>query len=565
MNYLYFIAKICLLLFFYTSCQKEINSSSMDNASQTLSLSKTDTLIRISMALRGQRPSVEQLQSIRINPELLSRYVDEYLQEDSFIETVRDIENESLLMRVERTALKPSDEMGEAGNIGSLKLSEELFEEPLRLIAYIVENNLPYSDIVQADYTIATYLSRFMFEGIDKDAWNEEGDKWQPLGFIDDRKPAGILSTDAFFFRHLSALLNYQRGRANHVSTALLCNNFLDFDVDLSNVNLTDEEALKNAITNDPHCVSCHQTLDPLAGFFWGFAGMNDNFPFDYWKSERAGRGSNNTGRETGYFGTSGETMEDLGRFIANDPRFTLCTARRYFSWMSQVPLNEVPYEIVGELQKIFIESNMSIKALARAIVLHPSFHISHTKDEENANNIIGYIHTRPKQLARMFKSLTGFEWFTLINQKGIAQENIQVPISLVTSANIGFLVMGGGYDSIILTIPEHTYNATHSVFLRNFAVEVAGYVVSTDFDTGRQNRKLLTLVDKETVEESLIREQLVLLHTSILGEFFEIDSLEIDKTWALFSSALRLSNDPIKAWKIVLTAMFQDFKIAYH
>ncbi|MCA9620895.1 MAG: DUF1588 domain-containing protein, partial [Myxococcales bacterium] len=90
--------------------------------------------------------------------------------------------------------------------------------------------------------------------------------------YVDGRPAAGVLATNAFFWRHRSTLENANRGRANAISRAFLCEDYLERPIDFpSDIDLSDADAIENAIDHNAACQACHATLDPLASHLWGF------------------------------------------------------------------------------------------------------------------------------------------------------------------------------------------------------------------------------------------------------------------------------------------------------
>src|SRR5689334_21105054 len=65
-------------------------------------LSPAQHLTRASMALRGVRPSVEDLRAVEADPKMLPAIVDRYLQSPEFGQTIMELHNETLLVRVEQ-------------------------------------------------------------------------------------------------------------------------------------------------------------------------------------------------------------------------------------------------------------------------------------------------------------------------------------------------------------------------------------------------------------------------------------------------------------------------------
>src|SRR6185436_16640378 len=129
----------------------------------------------------------------------------------------------------------------------------------------------------------------------------------------------------------------------------------------------------------NPACASCHQTLDPLASFFWGFAPNPvirnvGTYPFVTFDPAIVDRWRTTSRRPPTYFGQAGADLAELGGLIAADPRFSMCAARRFYAFMAQVALDDVPLALAARLQDAFVESGYSAKALAGAVVLSDEF-----------------------------------------------------------------------------------------------------------------------------------------------------------------------------------------------
>ena len=70
------------------------------------------------------------------------------------------------------------------------------------------------------------------------------------------------------WLRHVSNGGNYQRARANSVAEALLWESFLTRDIPLGDdVDLADDDAVSNALYNQPECIACHQSSTHWADF----------------------------------------------------------------------------------------------------------------------------------------------------------------------------------------------------------------------------------------------------------------------------------------------------------
>ena len=527
-------------------------------------LSPAEHLVRISMALRGTRPSADELAAVESDPDALEGIVDEYLESPNFGETIRDLHNDTLLLLIDYLTFPAGFvPKGDIADADPYELNRAVTEAPLRLIEHVVMNDLPYTEIVTADYTLANGLTSVVW-GLPYDG---DGESWELSSWEDGRGNAGILSDAWLYQRHSSTVSNANRGRANAISRALLCYDFLSRDIEIdSSVNLADPDQVANAVVTNPSCASCHQALDPLASFFRGYFPLyvpgDEEYPiFSYFPEvfpEQLGVPM----REPLYFGRAGDETQDLGAFIADDPRFAGCTANRFYAYLQQVPLRDVPLETTAELQAVLEDSGFDAKALTKAIVLSDDFRISHFEEElpeDDFRTSLAVKKMRPVQLAQFARSTTGFEWKTYLGDDSLGT------VDLLRDSFLGYTVLAGGIDSFFVTRPSYTYSATSSLVLSNLAREASHFVVEDDFALDAEDRRLLTRIGPNDSGEESVRGQLVDLYLALYGRVVEPDSEEIDETYALFDGAVAISNDPARAWKVTLTAMLQDVSIAYY
>ena len=168
---------------------------------------------------------------------------------------------------------------------------------PLELIARVVENDLPYTEILTADYIMANpaaaegYGAATEFENADsalefqpseiasyyRDDESKVGEFVQPMGFrVDspgnlatDYPHAGILNTTVFLLRYPTTATNRNRARARWTYY-----HFLGLDVEKSASRTTDPDALAdtdNPTMKNAACTVCHSVLDPVAGAFQNY------------------------------------------------------------------------------------------------------------------------------------------------------------------------------------------------------------------------------------------------------------------------------------------------------
>lgn len=260
-----------------------------------------------------------------------------------------------------------------------LKVDEGMKKSPGELVAYVVENDRPYTEILTADYVMMNPDSNAALDGTA--VFNDPTDstEFQPgqikgyyrnvptkvsehdvnIGVFTsifgdgqiDPPNAGILTTMAFLKRYPTTATNRNRARARWTFF-----HFLDIDIERSSQRPTDPDALadkNNPTMKNPNCTACHATMDPVAGAFqnwneegifkgsWGGLDSLDNDykhpkdgastayqPGDTWYREM---------RAPGLFDTkiqnTDTTLQELARYIVKEPAFAEAAVK--FWWPS--------------------------------------------------------------------------------------------------------------------------------------------------------------------------------------------------------------------------------------
>jgi Protein of unknown function (DUF1585) len=517
----------------------------------------TAQLARASMALRGVRPSLLDLKVVAEEPAQLPRLIDVYLASRELGATVREVHNEALRVKTQHPNYTPPS-FGPLEGKSASEVTAAIFDEPLRLIEDVVMNDRPYTEIVTADYTMANPLVA--------SAWglpHGEGDGWERTKFSDGRGAAGILATNGFSLRYRSTAFNYNRGRANAISRGLLCHDFLDGEIHLdTKINLADPAVVSKAVVANPSCAGCHQTLDPLASYFFGYL-MGPlivyEYPLKLYDETKSGDWQLSTGRPPGYFGAATEPgrggeggmsgLPGLGQAIAEDPRFARCAVLHFASYLLETPMKELPVAWVASLHEDFVAGGYSIKQLIRAIVLSPRFAAGSHRDPGGAERLVGYQRARPQQLGRMIAALTGYAW-------------TDGAVELLDDDLQGFRVLAGGIDSYYVTEPVHTMNATSSLVTRRLALAAAAFVVA--HDQTHKARRLFRDGDLGATSERAVRRQLAHLHGRIFSELVGEDAQALDDEVALFRGVVAGGGDAARAWTITVAAMLGDLRAVY-
>jgi Protein of unknown function (DUF1585)/Protein of unknown function (DUF1588) len=527
-------------------------------------LTPTEHLARVSMALRGVRPSLADLRDIAGRATPLADVVDRYLASPEFGATVRELHDEVWLLHPQLTNFTPPP-APPLTDVPFTAMNRSIYDEPLRLIEDIVMTDQPYTRIVTADYTMADPLVATVW-GLP----HSGRERWERTAWPDERGAAGILASTAIFLRYRSVNFNHNRARANAISRALLCHDFSDAEIRIdTSVDLSDPHIVADAVVRNPSCAGCHQAMDPLASYFTPYLQGTMNgvyvpeYPISFYRAEDEGAWASTTGRPPGYFGAQPAGLAGLGRAIADDPRFARCAVVHFASYLTQRPARELSPAWIAELQDAFVGGGYSAKHLARTIVLSDEFRTASDPDPVAAHSVIGYQKVRPAQLARMLRDLTHFDW-TEDTDAWINGWRFG-PVSYLDDDYLGFRVLAGGTDAWFVTEPTHTMTATAILVARRAAREAAALVVEHDGGAKPRDRWLFTRAAVDASDAAGVRAQLAELHGRIYSELVEPDDAVLDDAQALFDGVLEASGDARRAWTVTLTGMLSDLRALYY
>ena len=168
---------------------------------------------------------------------------------------------------------------------------------PLELIAHVVENDLPYTEVLTGDYIMANPMAseaygastRFddvedplEFRPSDIVSYYRDGESkvvsglkpgvnrvLDPGNLWTDYPHAGILNTTVFLLRYPTTPTNRNRARSRWTYY-----HFLGLDIEKSAARTTDPDALAdtdNPTLKNPACTVCHRVMDPVAGAFQNY------------------------------------------------------------------------------------------------------------------------------------------------------------------------------------------------------------------------------------------------------------------------------------------------------
>lgn len=182
---------------------------------------------------------------------------------------------------------------------------------PLELIAYIVEHDRSYQEVVTADYMMVNpVMDEILRSGtglreehshrtyrpgknrgqvLPDDQLKSEfiqdfGNRIESHGSFIDYPHAGVLSTHAFLNRYPTTETNRNRARSRWTYY-----HFLGVDIEKSATRTTNPVALadtNNPTLRNPACTVCHELLDPVAGAFQNYG--NSGLYRDSWGGQDA-------------------------------------------------------------------------------------------------------------------------------------------------------------------------------------------------------------------------------------------------------------------------------------
>ena len=494
-------------------------------------------LIRTSLDVRGVRPSAQDLDRIEADPDALEELVDGYLQDERFGARVRDIYSEILLTRSEDFNVAASS----YGLEDQAAFEQALGDESLRILSTVAENDLPWTEIVTADWTMANETTAAIWP-VEYPAGSSG---WIESTYTDGRPMAGVLSTNSLWWRYTSTPSNANRKRANHISRIFLCNDYLVRPIDFDrNVNLLDEEAVADALRNDPSCVNCHDSLDPLAAYLFGFFHYNDENPLEItsYHPERELLYDTYLGVEPAYFGTPGFTLTDLGESIAGDNRFVECTVETVYEGLLRRETTLEDTEALTLHREAFLAGDLTLRSLMKSVVMDERY-------QAGATDTPGYV---PKKmatadlLATQVEGLTGFAW-------------TYGGYDLMRSDRYGFRTLAGGADGTNVTSTATSPNTTLLLVQERLAQAGAWYVAENDAAGGD---RLFTEVDftetPETDRDAMVA-QIQALHWQVFGNRVAADGPEVEANLELWSDLYAIEGSSVDAWAGVLSVLLRD------
>ena len=520
-----------MLLLLALSCHTPAPEA--DTAAAVVPLSQ---LARASLDLRGARPTLDEIAAFEADPAVYPDLVEAWLADPGFGERVRSLYAEVTLTHTETYDILV---LGFGGADDDAMWSA-VGDEPLRLMSTVAEEDRPWTDIVTADWSVV-HDRMEIYWPVD---YPEGATGWQVVHYTDGRPAAGILSTNGLWWRYLSTASNGNRKRANALSRILLCNDYTDrpiaFDPD---VDITDDEAVADAVSTVPGCVSCHATLDPLAGFFYGFWNENPDAAIEAsrYHPEREGLWELYSKAEPAYFGVPAEGLAELGQLVAADPRFVRCAVEQVYGGLLGRDLSVEDEDAINTLRAGFLDNNLKLRSIFRGVAL------GQTAWSVADDGAVPTKMLSPDLMASAVAGVTGFSW--TIDGEGVLSSDIQ-----------GLRTLAGGADGYATIEAADLPVVTLPLVQGRLAEAGAQVALAREAALAAADRTLFTEVDLDdpAPSDAAVAEQIGRLVLAAQTRRVEADSDEVAELAGLWE-ALAAETSPAEAWGLVLAAVLSD------
>lgn len=535
-----------ILLLLATGCQEPAPepSATKDPGDYLVPLEAPLLLRRLSLDLRGVLPSPEELDAVEADPSKVEVYREQYLEDERLEDRLVSFFAERWLTRLDKFEIQYYDYQLEPEQ--EFEFERSVGEEPLRLMARIAVEDRPWTEIVTADYTVVNELLAELWPV----TYPEGASGWQLSEYTDGRPAVGVLASNGLWWRYVTNISNMNRSRAAAIMRLFLCQDVLSRPVSLSGqVSISDEDGIADAIANNPSCVACHSSVDPLASALFGWWTVISYNPDEmgYYHAEREALGDIYLGSAPAYFGQPLNGFVDLGPAIANDSRFYSCTARSAAELLWRRPIEESDWQRVEALRDGFLESGLLYRELLRDVLETPEYQAgSFTEDapDEVLERELTWRLATPDLLSSAVEELTGFTW----RYSGFEQ---------LANDDPGYRTLAGGVDGYTVTRPQQDPGITWTITMKRFAQAAAAYAVDQELAQGAEGTALFNHVTLESRPgEEAFTSELEDLHWRLYAVRPDEDRLRAAEA---FWSGVEASEGAQSAWSRLLSAMIRD------
>jgi hypothetical protein len=498
-------------------------------------------LARLSLDLRGTRPTEAEIERVEADPAALDPLVDELLADEGFGERLVSLYADIYRTRADSYVVGIDGDGAFIDGVQRGIFRNSVGEEPLRLLARIAMDDRPWTDFVTVDWTMTNdhLINAWPVEAV------EEGTGWRMGRYTDARPAAGVLATNGMWWRYTTTIQNANRGRAEAVARYLLCDNRFDQPVEFRPaLDTLDARQLVERINTDDACISCHVMLDPLGSYLFGFY---RNHPESYSEAAwyypaREQEWQALTGTPPGFYGQPGETLYDLGQQIAADPRFVECAVEHGFQFMYGREPGFEDTEALVVHRNAFIEGGLTLRALYRSLTRGEAYRST----DATWTRSVTLKRKSPDQLASSVAALTGFRW----TWDGL---------NLFTNDEYGLRVLAGGADGLIVTQPASDHATTALLVQERLAEAAADAAVGREAELPADQRTLFREVELDTApDDTALETQITALILRAHTRRAPAGDEDVSGLVSLWRDTYAAGGDTRAAWKLVLGAVLR-------
>ena len=515
----------------------------VDPTEDLVPLTGARLLRRVSLDLRGVLPTPEELDAAAADPDAWRTLAAQWVTEPAFEDRLVTLLSEHWWTRIDTFEVVRFDY-----NITyeqEFAFDRAVGEEPLRIIARVVAEDRPWSEVVTADHTMATPMLGELWP-LD---YPDGAEGWQEATYTDGRPHAGVLSTNGLWWRYTTTDSNMNRSRAAAISRLLLCQDYLARPITLTGAaDVSDPEM---AIKTDPYCVACHASLDPVAASMFGFwwLSLYSRIEQDVYHPEREALAEEFLGVEPAWYGTPTSGLEDLGYAISRDNRLYSCAVETFAKLYWRRAPDVADHARMETLRRGFLESGASAQSLILALLETREYQAGGVAEDAHPDAASRARTVRlvsPDQLSRTVEDLTGLVW---------TRQGHEV----LRNDETGYRMLAGGVDGWAVTEPQTAPSLPWSLVMRRMAQAAADRAVNEELE--RQNQQVpdvffggLGMDDRPG--DPAYRQALGDIWWRLTGTLL---SDEDRNTYAQLWLDVEAQDGPSMAWRTVLTAMMRD------
>ena len=540
------------------------------------------TLRRATLLMQGRLPTLQETDAV-VSDATLRQALRNLMQGPEFRDFVVKATNDRLLIngsmfgpidqgRPNFLTLRNFDYENQNTPLASSvknRLDRASYRVAGELLAYVVENGKPYTEILTADYTMVTPTLNEMLGGDAVFSSQDDERVFKPakiVGYYQDpslkrlesdsnsQAPyeasgdpvknyphAGILTDLGFLNRYPTTATNRNRARSRWVFY-----HFLDIDIEKSSQRPTDEAALKdqnNPTMNNPNCTVCHAILDPVAGAFqnWGIDNLYRPNGYDtldgFYKHPSSGNSLYRSGdlwyrdmRSPGLFDAKiterDSTLAELAKLIIKEEGFYSAAPKFWWSAIFGEPMIERP---AVESDQGYAEKYAAYSAQQSAVSEFASILRRNLDAKEMLTEMLMSAWFSGEQ--SITTTFTGAHSLSYLGGKqlldpeqlskktraltGVAWRTRLTPQNFVhwPSENIGVLL--GGIDGSSVTERAVELTPLLATLTLTHAAETSCLATIREFELPKNARRLFTYVNESTSPESSFSELIVVPSTS--------------------------------------------------